>query len=63
MGRLRVTIEFNPDRREELELYNELIKYSKPSMYIKDVLRGLSPIPFRYISSNLISIYSRGEEK
>ena len=57
MGRLRVTIEFNPDRREELELYNELIKYSKPSMYIKDVLRGLSPIPMRYISSSVISIY------
>lgn len=43
--RLRITLEFNPDRKSDLELYNILMNYSSPTGYIKDVLRGLLPLP------------------
>ena len=45
MERLRITIEFNKNRKEELNLYEKLQNYSNPAEYIKDVLRGLLPIP------------------
>ena len=45
MERLRITIEFNKNRKEELKLYEKLQNYSNPAAYIKDVLRGLLPIP------------------
>ena len=45
MDRLRITIEFNKNKKEELELYCILQNYSNPASYIKDVLRGLLPIP------------------
>lgn len=45
MERLRITIEFNKNRKEELNLYEKLQNYSNPDAYIKDVLRGLLPIP------------------
>ncbi len=45
MERLRIPLEFNKNRKEDLELYNTLQKYSNPAAYIKDVLRGLLPIP------------------
>ena len=45
MERLRIPLEFNKNKKEEVELYNTLQKYSNPSAYIKDVLRGLVPIP------------------
>ena len=45
MERLRITLEFNKNRKEELNLYEKLQNYSNPSAYIKDVLRGLLPIP------------------
>lgn len=45
MARLRIPIEFNQSKVEDLELYSKLLKYSNPAAYIKDVLRGLLPIP------------------
>jgi hypothetical protein len=45
MERLRITIEFNKNRKEELNLYEKLQSYSNPAAYVKDVLRGLLPIP------------------
>lgn len=45
MGRLRISLEFNRNKSEELKLYETLKKYSSPPDYIKDVLRGLLPIP------------------
>jgi hypothetical protein len=37
--RLKITVNFKHTPEEE-ELYNELIKYSSPGGYIKDVLLG-----------------------
>lgn len=53
MERLRITIEFNKNRREELNLYDNLQNYSNPAAYIKDVLRGLLPIPGKVIVSGI----------
>lgn len=52
MERLRITLEFNKNRKEELNLYEKLQNYSNPAAYIKDVLRGLLPIPgeFKVVS-------------
>ena len=47
MDRLRITLEFNKNRKEELNLYEKLQNYSNPAAYIKDVLRGLLPIQER----------------
>ncbi|MBY6761808.1 hypothetical protein HYH84_12765 [Clostridium botulinum] len=52
MERLRIPLEFNKNRKEDLELYNTLQKYSNPAAYIKDVLRGLVPIPGQIIQTN-----------
>lgn len=40
MERLRITINFK-NTKEDIELYNELKKYSCVSGYVKDVLRGV----------------------
>lgn len=40
MERKRIVINFK-NTKEDIELYNELSKYSCKSAYIKDVLRGL----------------------
>ena len=45
MQRLRITIDFNKNREDDLRLYGALIKYSSPGAHIKDVLKGLSPLP------------------
>lgn len=45
MERLRIPLEFNKTRKEEVDLYNQLQKHSNPGAYIKDVLLGLVPIP------------------
>ena len=45
MQRLRITIDFNKNREDDLKLYAALLKYSHPGAYIKDVLKGLSPLP------------------
>ena len=42
---LRIPIEFNPSKEADIKLYEQLSKYSNPAAYIKDVLRGLLPIP------------------
>jgi hypothetical protein len=52
MERLRVIVEFNKNRKDEIELYNILQKYSNPSAYIKDVLKGLTPIPGQFKQSD-----------
>ena len=36
MERLRITLEFNKNRKEELNLYEKLQNYSNPAAYIKD---------------------------
>ncbi|MFR5267172.1 hypothetical protein [Clostridium sp.] len=46
--RLRIILEFNPKNPEDLKLYNVLIKYSKPSFYVKDCIRGLLELPVEY---------------
>jgi len=45
MERLRIPLEFNKTKKEEIELYNKLQKHSNPSAYIKDVLLGFVLIP------------------
>ncbi len=45
MQRLRVVLEFSKNREEDLELYGELIRYSNPGAHVKDILKGLSPLP------------------
>lgn len=45
MERLRIVLEFNKYKNEELQLYNELAKFSNPAAHIKDILKGLSPLP------------------
>lgn len=45
MQRLRITIDFNKNREDDLKLYEILLKYSSPGAHIKDVLKGLSPLP------------------
>ena len=45
MARLRIPIELNPSKEADIKLYEQLSKYSNPAAYIKDVLRGLLPIP------------------
>ena len=45
MARLRIPIEFYPGKEADVKLYEQLSKYSNPAAYIKDVLRGLLPIP------------------
>jgi hypothetical protein len=45
MQRLRITIDFNKNREDDLRLYESLLRYSSPGAHIKDVLKGLSPLP------------------
>lgn len=45
MDRLRIVLEFSKGKIEDLVLFNELNKYSSPSAHIKDILKGLAPIP------------------
>lgn len=55
MQRLRVTIDFNKNREDDLRLYRELIKFSSPGAHIKDVLKGLCPLP------NVSNVYEKNE--
>ena len=45
MQRLRITIDFNKNREDDLRLYELLLKYSSPGAHIKDILKGLTPLP------------------
>jgi hypothetical protein len=45
VARLRITVEFNKNKIEDLRLYQDLQEYSNPGAHIKDVLRGLVPLP------------------
>lgn len=45
MDRLRIVLEFNKGKIEELLLFNELVKYSNPGAHVKDILKGLTPLP------------------
>lgn len=45
MDRLRIVLEFSKGKIEDLVLFNELNKYSSPSAHVKDILKGLSPLP------------------
>lgn len=45
MERLRIVLEFSKNRKEELGVYGDLIRYSSPSAHVKDILRGLCPLP------------------
>jgi hypothetical protein len=45
MDRLRIVLEFNKGKIEELVLFQELNKFSNPSAHVKDILKGLSPLP------------------
>ncbi|WP_040328403.1 hypothetical protein [Clostridium ihumii] len=44
MKRLRITINFKANLKEEVELYNKLSSYSNTSSIIKDILLGRLPI-------------------
>lgn len=61
--RLRITLEFNPDKKSDLDLYNTLMNYSSPTGYIKDVLRGLLPLPGETIIKNNNNINDTIEDK
>ena len=41
--RLRVVLEFNQNKEDEMELYDKLNKFSSPASYVKDVLKGVMP--------------------
>lgn len=43
--RLRIIMEFSKNKKEDLELYGELIKYSSPAAQVKDILMGRCPLP------------------
>ncbi|MDU1315384.1 MAG: hypothetical protein E6940_15275 [Clostridium septicum] len=43
--RLRVIMEFSKNKKEDLELYAQLIKHSNPGASVKDMLRGVIPLP------------------
>lgn len=45
MERLRIILEFSKGKKEDLELYGKLIRYSNPGAHVKDILKGLSPLP------------------
>lgn len=45
MDRLRIILEFSKNKKDELELYGELLRYSNPGAHVKDVLKGLVPLP------------------
>lgn len=45
MQRLRIILEFSKNKVEDLELYSKLIRYSNPGAHVKDVLKGLCPLP------------------
>ena len=45
MERLRIVLEFNKARMDDLMLYRELSKYSSPPAHVKDILKGLAPLP------------------
>ena len=45
MDRLRIVLEFNKCKIEDIVLFNELNKYSNPAAHTKDILKGLSPLP------------------
>ncbi|MBN1058599.1 hypothetical protein [Clostridium botulinum] len=62
MERLRIPLEFNKNRKEDLELYNTLQKYSNPAAYIKDVLRGLLPIPGQTSQLNITNNVKNDDE-
>lgn len=44
MARLRITIEFNKSKNDDIVLYGRLIQFSNPGTTIKDILKGLLPI-------------------
>lgn len=44
-ARLRVVLEFNVNKKEDYNLYKELIKYSNPGATTKDMLKGILPLP------------------
>lgn len=48
MERLRIVLEFNKGKIEDLQLFSELNKYSNPAAHVKDVLKGLVPLPTLY---------------
>ncbi|NEZ47816.1 hypothetical protein FDF74_11550 [Clostridium niameyense] len=52
MARLRIVLEFNKGKIEDLKLYQELQKYSNPGAYVKDALRGLVPLPIKNTKGN-----------
>lgn len=43
--RLRVIMEFSKNKDKDLQLYQELIKYSNPGATAKDMLFGVAPLP------------------
>lgn len=45
MQRLRIILEFSKNKKEDLELYGELIRHSSPAAHVKDILRGVCPLP------------------
>lgn len=45
MERLRIVLEFNKGKIEDLKLFSELNKYSNPAAHVKDILKGLVPVP------------------
>lgn len=45
MDRLRIVLEFSKGKIEDLQLFSVLNKYSNPAAHVKDILKGLSPVP------------------
>jgi hypothetical protein len=45
VDRLRIVLEFNKCKIEDIVLFNELNRYSNPQAHVKDILKGLSPLP------------------
>lgn len=43
--RLRVILEFSKNKKKDLLMYQELMKYSNPGATVKDILFGVTPLP------------------
>ena len=58
MERLRIVLEFSKGKIEDLVLFNELNKYSNPSAHVKDILKGLVPLPTLNTNKELWGTYN-----
>ncbi|CUP71499.1 hypothetical protein [Clostridium baratii] len=52
MARYRVILEFNFKKDDDAKLYGYLSKFSNSGATVKDMLKGLVPLPNIFIENN-----------